>query len=51
MSFAIPVTSEERNGAAKFQPDQLGSLAGEVEKGDGWTDGWTTCDDNTFSGM
>ena len=33
-SFAIPVTSQEMNVAAKFQPDRPSSLAGEVEKVD-----------------
>ena len=37
-SFAIPVTRQERDIAAKFHPDRPGGLAGEVEKGDGWTD-------------
>ena len=44
-SFAIPVTSQERNIAAKFQPDQPSGLAGEVEIGDGWM----ARDDNTSS--
>ena len=47
MSFLIPVTSQERNVAAKFQLDWPSGLAGEVEKGDGRT----VRDDNTLSGM
>ena len=35
-SFAIPVTNQERNVAAKFHLDRPSHLAGEVEKGDGW---------------
>ena len=46
-SFAIPVTSQERNVAAKFQPDRPSGLAGEVEIGDGRT----VRDDNTLSGI
>ena len=37
-SFAIPVTRQVRDIAAKFHPDRPGGLVGEVEKGDGWTD-------------
>ena len=33
-SFAFPGTSQERDGAAKFQPDRPSGLAGEVVKGD-----------------
>ena len=33
-SFAIPVTSQERNVAAKFQRDQPSGLAGDVEIAD-----------------
>ena len=36
-NFAIPFTSQERNVAAKFQPNRLCGLAGEIEMGDGWT--------------
>ena len=36
-SFAIPVTSHERNIASKFQPDRTCGLAGEVKKGEGRT--------------
>ena len=36
-SFAIPVTSQERNFAAKFQPDRPSGLEGEVEIADGRT--------------
>ena len=49
-SFAVPVTSQE-NVAAKFQPDRPSGLAGEVEKGDGWMDGWTVRDENTLSAI
>ena len=38
-SFAIPVTSQKRKVAAKFQPDWPSGLAGDVEKGDGRMDG------------
>ena len=48
-SVAIPVTSQERNVDAKFQPDWPGGLAGEVEKGNRWTDGGRA--DNTLSRM
>ena len=40
--FAIPATCQERNVAAKFQPDWPSGLAGEVEIGDGRTDGQST---------
>ena len=35
MSVAIPVTSQERNFTAEFQPDRPNGLAREVEIGDG----------------
>ena len=47
MTFAIPVTSQERNLAAKFQLDWPSGLDGEVKIGDGRTEH----DDNTFSGI
>ena len=51
-SFAILVTSQERNVSAKFQPDQPSGLAGKVEIGDRWTDGQTVPDDiPDLSGM
>uniref|UniRef100_A0A8C4WPS2 VWFC domain-containing protein n=2 Tax=Eptatretus burgeri TaxID=7764 RepID=A0A8C4WPS2_EPTBU len=34
------VTSQERNVAAKFQPDRPSGLTGEMEPGDRWKDGW-----------
>ena len=37
-SFAIPVTSQERNHAVEFKPDRQSNLA-EVEIGDGQMDG------------
>ena len=40
MNFAIPITSQERNAAAKFQPDRISGLAGKVEIVDRRTDGW-----------
>ena len=43
-SFVVPVTSQERNVAAKFQLDRSSGLAGEVEKGDGRT----VRDDNPY---
>ena len=46
-SFDIRVSNQERNVAAKFQPDQLSSLARRVEIGDGQT----VHDDNTLSGI
>ena len=50
-SFAIPITSQERKVAAKFQSDRPNSLAGEVEIRDGRTDGRMMRDDNTLSGI
>ena len=54
-SFAIPITSQEQNVAAKFQLDRPGGLAREVEIGDrrtnGWTDGQTVHDGNTSHGI
>ena len=40
-SFAIPVTRQERNVAAKFQLDWHSGLAAEVKIVDGRTDGRT----------
>ena len=42
MSFGISVNSQERNVAAKFQPDWPSGLARDVEIGDGWMDGRCT---------
>ena len=51
-SFAISVTNQERNIAAKFQLDRPSGLAGEVKIGDGRKDGWRMMrDDNTLSGI
>ena len=44
--FSIPV-SQEQNLAAKFHSDWPGSLAGEIEMGDGWI----VHDDDTLSGI
>ena len=50
-SFEIPVTSQQWNFAAKFQQDRPSGLAGEVDIGDGLTDGQTVHDDDTLSGI